>query len=49
MTCALNFIFNGKEISLPGKAVCELQVAMTWFTALLPAMDLPQGCCTALN
>lgn len=37
MTCALNFIFNGREISLPGKAVCEVQVAVTWFTAFLPA------------
>lgn len=37
MTCALNFIFNGREISLPGKAVCGVQVAVTWFTAFLPA------------
>lgn len=36
MTCALNFIFNGREISLPRKAVCEVQAAMTWFTAFLP-------------
>lgn len=49
MTCALNFIFNGREISLPGKEVYEVQVAVTWFTAFLPAMGLPQGHCIALN
>ena len=37
MTCALNFVFNGREISLPGKTVCKAQVAVTWFTGFLPA------------
>lgn len=33
MTCALNFVFNGREISLPGKTVCN---AMIWITEFLP-------------
>jgi len=36
MTCALNFIFNGRELSLPGKTAYKTQVAVTWFTGFLP-------------
>lgn len=37
MTCAVNFMFNGREISLPGKAVCKAQIAVNWFIAFLPS------------
>lgn len=36
MTCALNFIFNGGQISLPGRTVCMAQVSVTWFKGFLP-------------
>lgn len=32
MMCALNFVFNVREISLPGKTVCN---AMIWITGFL--------------
>lgn len=37
MMYALNLIFHGRELSLPGKTVCQAQVAVTWFTEFLPA------------
>lgn len=48
MMCALSFIFNGREISLPGKTVCKAQVATIWFTGSCLPGSVP-GLCMALN
>lgn len=48
MTCALNFVFNGREISLPGKSV-QCIGCSDLVQGVLACLALPQGYCMTLG